>query len=94
MVSIDPFLKIAAQKVFVSVEINRGKEIEHTLVIQNQSEFTVQLIDIETIPKIPLGFDNKLPLEDSIIFKNQTLIPDQKITNLLDKKSIKDKTTD
>lgn len=91
---IDPLLKIAAQKIFVSVEIKRGQEIEHTLVIHNQSEFTVQLIEIETAPKIPLGFGNNLPIDDSKIFKNQILIPDQKITNLLDKKSIKDKRTD
>lgn len=94
MVMIDPLLKIAAQKIFVSVEIKRGQEIEHTLVIHNQSEFTVQLIEIETAPRIPLGFGNNLPIDDSKIFKNQTLIPGQRIENLLDKESIKEKRTD
>ncbi len=94
MVMIDPLLKIPAQKIFVSVEISRGKDVEHTLIIHNQSEFTVKLIEIETVPKIPLGFGNNLPIDNSKIFKNQILIPGQKITNLLDKKSIMGKRGD
>lgn len=91
MPNLEPLLKIAAQKIFVSVEIKRdGKEISHTLVIQNQSEFTVCLIEIITSPNIPLGFGNNLPIDSSKIFKNKTLIPGQKIENVIDKKSIKD----
>lgn len=91
MVNLEPFIKLAAQKIFISVEIKRNiSEITHTLVIQNQSEFSVKLVDVKTIPNIPLGFGNDLPIDSSKIFKNKILVPGQKIENTIDKKSIKD----
>ena len=90
-----PLAKTICQKIFVSVEINRtNNTIEHKLIIHNQSEFTVELLSIETSPKIPLGFGNNQPIDNSNIFKNQTLIPGQKITNTIDLKAIKSKRED
>ena len=91
MPSCDPLLKILAQKIFVSVEITRSTDIHHTLIIHNQSELTVELLNIKITPHLPLGFGLSASINDSKIFKNQTLIPGQKIINRLDTKAIKDK---
>jgi hypothetical protein len=85
----EPLLKLLSQKIFVSVEITRSKETTHNLVIHNQSEFTVELIRIEVAPPYPIGFGASGCISDTKIFKNQQLIPGQKITFQIDKNANK-----
>ncbi|MHB8788503.1 MAG: hypothetical protein ACYDBT_01340 [Desulfobulbaceae bacterium] len=86
----EPLVKIFAQKIYVSVEINMDGEIIHTLIVHNKSEFTVELICLSIKPSIPISTGNSISISESKIFKNQKLIPDQKITFKIDKKAIKD----
>lgn len=89
---IEPIAKVFAQKIFVSVEVNRVPgNIEHTLVVHNQSEFTIELLSVKTSPKIPLGFGQSMSIDDAKMFQNKTLIPGQKTTTTIDHKAIKDK---
>lgn len=86
----EPLIKIFAQKIYVSVEINMDREIIHTLIVHNKSEFTVELVCISVTPPIPISTGNSISISESKVFKNQKLIPDQKITFKIDKKAIKD----
>lgn len=86
---LEPILKIFAQKIYVSVETNMNGEITHNLIVHNKSEFTVELISISITPAIPISSGNSASISESKIFKNQKLIPDQKITFKIDKKAIK-----